>query len=415
MSKLKSGLIIVTAGSAVFATHALYSGNPRFYSEVAMPTVQKCCSAERAHNLAISAARLGFYPRMKRVSPDILRTNVLGYNLDNPIGLAAGFDKHCEAMEGLLNFGFGFIEVGAVTPKPQPGNAKPRVFRLEEDNAVINRYGFNSIGHEKAVENYNKWLCRSTSRNTNTSNSDGKREHFIGVNLGKNKETEDPAVDYIEGVKAFGPLADFLVINVSSPNTPGLRTLQGQEQLKQIIKSVVSARDSLKGPVRKPIFVKIAPDLTERDCVDIASVVAARDSGIDGLVISNTTITRPPTLKSSNKSEQGGLSGEPVKNMSTKLIQDMYRLTGGRVTIIGVGGVFTGQDALDKIKAGASLVQIYTALAYHGPPVVNKIKKELANLLEKEGFTSVSEAVGINVRGISKPANNKATKSTIQQ
>lgn len=391
--KLKPMIWIATGGTALFAGNALYSGNPKFYSEVAMPIVQKFTDAESAHKLAIFSARRGIYPRMSHYSHDNMEIQVLNKNFKNPVGLSAGFDKDCEAIDGLLNFGFGFIEVGGVTPEPQPGNPKPRVFRLKEDDSVINRYGFNSCGHAPVVERMKAWYDMKSS--TKSDDYTG----IVGLNLGKNKLTEDPVSDYVKGVQTFGAYADFLVVNVSSPNTPGLRKLQGAEQLKQITSAVVKARDELERENKPAILVKIAPDLTEKDMIDIASVVGARDCGVDGLVISNTTMSRPASLKSINRAETGGLSGPPLKDMSTNLIRSMYKLTSGRVVIIGVGGIASGQDALDKIKAGASLVQIYTVLAYQGPPVVNRIKKELSELLEKEGFNSVSEAVGVDILG----------------
>ena len=388
---LKQLLFIASGGTTLFACHALYSGNPKFYSQVVMPSVHKLTTAENAHNFAIFCAKSGLYPSASDVEFDNLKTHALKKSLKNPIGLAAGFDKHCEAMEGLLNFGFGFIEVGGVTPEAQPGNEKPRVFRLEEDLAIINRYGFNSCGHIPAVKRFQTWFDRQT-----VDQQQGERG-IVGVNLGKNKTTEDVASDYVKGVQAFGPMADFLVINVSSPNTPGLRKLQGSEQLKTIVSAVVKERNELVRKDKPPILVKIAPDLTEKDKIDIAYVVAAKDSGVDGLIVSNTTVTRPSDLKSSNKREIGGLSGAPLRSLSTDTIRDMYRLTSGRLTIIGVGGVFSGKDALEKIKAGASLVQIYSSLAYLGPPVVTTIKQELSELLQQEGYDNVSQAVGVDV------------------
>lgn len=390
-SKLKPMIWIAGGGTALFAGHALYTGNTKFYAEVAMPVLQRFTDAESAHKMAVFSAKYGLYPRMKNFSHDNLKIEVLNKQFDNPVGLSAGFDKDCEAIDGLLNFGFGFIEVGGVTPQPQPGNEKPRVFRLTEDRCIINRYGFNSCGHETAVQRMSTWY--------ETKSESANYRGIVGVNLGKNKTTEDPVSDYVKGVEAFGPMADFLVINVSSPNTPGLRKLQGQEQLKSITAAVVKARNNLDRTNKPPVLVKIAPDITEKDMIDIASVVGAKDSGIDGLVISNTTMARPDSLVSRCKTETGGLSGPPLKDVSTNLIREMFKLTSGRLVIIGVGGISSGQDALDKLKAGASLVQFYTALTYEGPPVVNRIKKELSDLLEKEGYNSVAQAVGVDVIG----------------
>lgn len=308
---------------------------------------------------------------------------VFGREFSNPVGLAAGFDKDGEGVRGLTKIGFGFIEIGSVTPEPQPGNPKPRVFRLKEDKAVINRYGFNSEGHEAV---YNRLKDRVTEQDN----------CLLGINLGKNKSSTDPISDYTQGVEKFSRLADYLVVNISSPNTPGLRDLQGKQKLQNLLDKVIERRDEME--VRKPLLVKIAPDLTDRDKEDIAAVVTSRKGYVNGLIISNTTVRRPPSLKNPSKTEEGGLSGPPVRDMSTKTIADMYRLTNGSIPIIGVGGVSSGQEAYKKIRSGASLVQLYTALVYEGPPVVKKIKRELEELLRRDGFKSISEAVGADVK-----------------
>jgi len=331
MSKLRTIFIVSTGATVLFSGYELHQGNPKFYANVAMPVIQRLTSAESAHRLGILSAKYGLYPRCSN-EYERLQITVMGKKFRNPIGLAAGFDKHIEAPAGLLNFGFGFIEVGGVTPVPQPGNDKPRVFRLCEDGAIINRYGFNSEGIPAAVSRLERW---SKQR---------QPDDVIAVNLGKNKTTTDAASDYVKGVEAFGPLADFLVINISSPNTPGLRQLQGQEQLRGIVTAVCEARDKLVRADKPPIFIKIAPDLTDKDKIDIATVVTQKNCGVEGLIISNTTVSRPKTLMSPNKVETGGLSGKPLKDMSTDLIREMYRLTSGRLTLIGVGGVFTGKN-----------------------------------------------------------------------
>ncbi|KAK3744480.1 hypothetical protein QZH41_012893 [Actinostola sp. cb2023] len=373
-------------------------------------------------------------PRDTQKDPEILNTRVFGLSFSNPLGLAAGFDKNGIAVDGLLKMGFGFVEVGSITPKRQDGNPHPRVFRLIEDKAVINRYGFNSEGHEQVRQHL------QYQENNN-------RQGILGVNLGKNKTSEDAVADYIKGVECFGSMGDYLVINISSPNTPGLRAMQGKEQLTKLIDEVIvyqyvesftykygtesktsiqpiTARKIIAQPIRMlghdmvttqhhgtnytvltarnklperpPVMVKIAPDLTPKDKEDIAAVITRSHAQIDGIIISNTTVLRPSTLKSKNSKETGGLSGEPLTKMSTEVIKDMYKLTNGTLPIIGVGGISTGQDAYDKIKAGASLVQLYTALVYHGPPIIKQIKRELTELLRKDGFNSVSEAVGID-------------------
>ncbi|CAN7982746.1 unnamed protein product, partial [Ixodes hexagonus] len=302
--------------------------------------------------------------------PHWQRTELFGLHFENPVGLAAGFDKHGEGVAGLERWGFGFVEVGSVTPLPQPGNPKPRVFRLSEDLAVINRYGFNSVGHNQVF----------------TSLEAGRHswKRPVGVNLGKNKESASAADDYAQGVLKFGELADYLVINVSSPNTPGLRGLQRQHELKQLLKQVLQARDSL--PKRTPILVKLAPDLSDQEKADIAAVVTSKECRVDGLVVCNTTIGRPPDLRSEHKHEAGGLSGKPLTDLSTKTIADMYHLTKGHMPIIGVGGVMTGDDAYAKVRAGASLLQMYSALVFYGPPAVGTVKRRLAELLRYWGL-----------------------------
>lgn len=304
----------------------------------------------------------------------------MGIDLKNPIGLAAGFDKNAEAVPGLNEIGFGFIEVGSVTPEPQPGNEKPRVFRLVEDSAIINRYGFNSDGLAKVQERLK--ILRSANDFSGV----------LGVNLGKNKTSETPVEDYKRGIHALGPYCDYLVVNISSPNTPGLRSMQSKRELEELLKECVLERDRL--PKRVPLLLKIAPDLNESELKDIANVIQKKSTKIDALIVSNTTIARPESLTSGDAKEVGGLSGAPIKDMSTKVIGQMYKLTKGQVPIIGVGGVATGQDAYEKILQGASAIQLYTAMAFHGPPVVNRIKSELSELLEQNNFKNVQDAVG---------------------
>lgn len=305
---------------------------------------------------------------------------LIGLDLKNPVGLAAGFDKNAEGVEGLNNVGFGFLEIGSVTPEPQPGNATPRVFRLLEDRAIINRYGFNSDGH-LAVQERLKSL-----------RADGKFEGILGVNLGKNKTSDNAVEDYKKGIDALGPYCDYLVINISSPNTPGLRSMQNKKELEELLKATVEQRNKLERPV--PLLLKISPDLNESELKDIANVIQKKATKIDGLIVSNTTIARPDSLNSSHAAEIGGLSGAPLKALSTQVIGQMHKLTKGQVPIIGVGGIECGQDAYDKILAGASAIQIYSSMIYQGPPVVNKIKSELSALLESNNYKSVQEAVG---------------------
>ncbi|XP_051984164.1 dihydroorotate dehydrogenase (quinone), mitochondrial-like isoform X2 [Xyrauchen texanus] len=383
----KEAIKIIGCGSALFLGYLTASGDEHFYANALMPVLQRFVGAETAHVMAVRLIGLGLVPRNNYKDPSSLEVHVMGRRFQNPVGIAAGFDKHGEAVDGLYKLGFGFVEVGTVTPKPQEGNPKPRVFRLEADQAVINRYGFNSCGLTAVFERL------KAREHTQSHLTKGKP---LGINLGKNKLSTDAVADYVQGVQTLGPLADYLVVNVSSPNTPELRDLQGKEKLRHLLDKVLKARDSLQEDNRPPVLVKIAPDLATQDKRDIAEVIM--EVGVDGLMVCNTTVDRPTTLKDPQKEENGGLSGQPLKQMSTDTVREMYTLTQGKVPIIGVGGVASGQDALDKICAGASLVQLYTALIYQGPPVVNKIKRELEDLLKAQGFTCVAEAVGAGHR-----------------
>ncbi|ESO81935.1 hypothetical protein LOTGIDRAFT_170476 [Lottia gigantea] len=371
-------VIVCGGGTLLFFGLSTYRGDEKFYTNMVMPAT-RLLDAETAHNLAVKVSK---YNILRKPPPDppSLESKLWGRKFSNPVGLAAGFDKQGEAVEGLLRMGFGFVEVGSVTPEPQSGNPKPRVFRLKEDKAVINRYGFNSDGHQVVADRLNKQIF--------------SEKGIMGVNLGKNKTSPDPVADYIKGVQVFGKMADYLVVNISSPNTPGLRAMQGRKQLEELLQKVSTERDKLK--TRVPLLVKIAPDLTSDEKKDIADIVTKSKSGVDGLIVSNTTVSRPESLQSQNKAETGGLSGLPLKQLSTSTISDMYKLTQGKIPIIGVGGIASGQDAYEKIKAGASLIQLYTALVYHGPPVVKKIKKELDQLLQADGYSNVQDAIGMD-------------------
>jgi len=379
--KIKSLLYVTTSAFGAFSAISIYKGNEKFFDSFVMPVVHTL-NPETSHRIAIIASKYGLFSRSSYEDPVTLRTKVWHINFDNPIGIAAGFDKQGEIIEPLHKIGFGFVEVGSVTPVPQPGNEKPRVFRLQKDEAVINRYGFNSDGHEAVYS-------RLHSLKSGTS-----FVGIIGVNLGKNKNSEDPVKDYVDGIKKFGDVADYLVINISSPNTPGLRSWQTKQKLQELLAKLVAARNELSGTVKPPLLLKLAPDLTQEQRKDIADVLRDKKCCVDGLVISNTTTERMPNLSDRQAVERGGLSGRPLTDLSTALIADMYRLTEGRLPIIGVGGVFSGKDAYDKIKAGASLVQLYTAFVYHGPPRVSRVKRELDELLRTDGWSSVAEAVG---------------------
>jgi dihydroorotate dehydrogenase len=334
---------------------------------------------EAAHELTLRALEiggarlLGGFARQAS-DPPILAQRLWGLDFPNPVGLAAGFDKDARVPDAMRRLGFGFVEVGTLTPRPQPGNPKPRLFRLEEDQAIVNRMGFNSRGLDAVVDRLSRRL----------------RSGIVGVNLGKNRDSGDAAADYAQGILRTAPFADYLVVNISSPNTPGLRDLQASEALRALLPQLMAAREETGSSI--PLLVKIAPDLTQQEGRDIAQV--ALDSGIDGLIVSNTTVERPPGLSGRHAKEAGGLSGRPLFVPSTALLADMYRLTEGRLPLIGVGGVASAAHAYAKIRAGASLVQLYTALVFEGPGLVGRIKSGLAALLRNDGFASVAEATG---------------------
>lgn len=333
---------------------------------------------EAAHFIAIQSLRNGlvYTPEYKseRLSQDIW-----GLNFKNPIGMAAGFDKDAEAVDGLLEQGFGHVEIGTVPPKPQSGNPKPRLFRLSEEKSIINRMGFNSKGLDIFLENI--------------KNVKGQKG-IVGINIGKNKDTENFLSDYVFCFSKLYEFADYITVNVSSPNTAGLRSLQHKKQLTELLSALVEARVQCKNYFKDknvPILLKIAPDLEENDMNDIAQVVLERK--IEGLIVSNTTISRKD-INSKYKDEIGGLSGPPLFEMSTEVLRNMYKLTEGKIPIIGVGGISTPEQAYQKIKAGASLVQIYTAFIYQGFKLIYDINKKLDEFLEKDGFKNISEAVG---------------------
>jgi len=332
---------------------------------------------ERAHRLALAALKSGLMAGDRRPDSSRLEQTLFGLRFPNPIGLAAGFDKDGEVYRQTLGLGFGFVELGSVTPKAQPGNPRPRLFRLTADRAVINRMGFNNQG-----------IAAMAQRLQNRDHACG----IVGVNLGKNKDQADAAADYAAGTRLLAPLADYLVINVSSPNTPGLRALQGRGALEALIGTVLEARAGSK----PPLLLKIAPDLTDADRQDIAEVALA--SGIDGLIVSNTTIARPAGLDPRFAGEAGGLSGRPLLEPATAVLRDIYKRTEGKLPIIGVGGVARAEDAYAKIRAGASLVQLYSALVFEGPGLVRRIKDGLAALLERDGFKNITQAVGADHR-----------------
>jgi len=329
--------------------------------------------AETAHRLAVRALASGWLPPTSHADPPVLAQQLWGLHFPSPVGLAAGLDKHAEAPDALLDAGFGFVEIGTVTPRPQPGNPRPRLFRLDEDRGAINRMGFNSEGLE-AVK------ARLARR---------QPLRILGLNVGANKDSPDHAADYVTGLRALAGLGQYYVVNVSSPNTPGLRGLQAKDRLDDLLWRLSEAR-----PPKGPLLVKIAPDLSEAELADIVEVSLQR--GIDGLIVGNTTIGRPPTLKSRHKDESGGLSGAPLKPLAHEVLRRAYRLTRGRLPLIGVGGIESGADAYARIRAGANLVQLYTALVFDGLGLVVRIKRELAALLARDGLASVAAAVGLD-------------------
>jgi dihydroorotate dehydrogenase len=325
--------------------------------------------AETAHRLTVKALRL-MPPRRPPDFPSSLGSRVAGIDFPTPVGLAAGFDKDAEVPEQMLFLGFGFVEVGTLTPRPQEGNPKPRLFRLRKDRAVINRLGFNNGGQPAA---YGRLQL------------DMRLPGIIGVNVGANKDSEDRIADYASGVRAMAQVADYLTINISSPNTPGLRGLQEKGALEELLAAVREVRS------KKPIFLKVAPDLMDGDPERI--VRAAIDHGIDAIIVSNTTVSRPP-LRSNHANEAGGLSGAPLKPLALGALRRFHSASGGEMPLIGVGGIASAEDAWERIRAGASLIQLYTAMVYEGPGVAARIARGLAHLLRREGFANIAEAVG---------------------
>jgi dihydroorotate dehydrogenase len=331
--------------------------------------------AEAAHRATIALLKAGgaLLPAAPADDPK-LAISLFGRLFPNPLGLAAGFDKNAEVTDVMLKLGFGFVECGTVTPRPQPGNPRPRMFRLRQDRAVINRLGFNNQGMAAAAE-------RLSAR---------PRQGIVGINIGANKDSADRIADYRETFARLSPLADYVTVNISSPNTPGLRGLQNKDELERLLAVVTEERARAGSTV--PLLLKIAPDLDEHALDDIANTVLA--SGIEGMIVSNTTLARPATLKSTNARESGGLSGAPLFAPSTAILKAVRQRVGTEIVLVGVGGVSSGADAYAKIRAGASLVQLYTAMAYEGPGIITRIKRELSALLARDGFARVADAVG---------------------
>ena len=333
--------------------------------------------AERAHHLSIALLRLMPNPTPSRADPALVQT-VAGIRFPNPVGLAAGYDKEGLVAHKMHRFGFGFTELGTLTPMPQPGNPQPRLFRLVEDRAVINRMGFNNGGLAAAAERVAK--RRSPA---------GQGGPVVGINIGANKDAADRIADYVTGVTCMAPLADYLTVNISSPNTPGLRALQDRAALDQLLGAVMTAR----GANKTPIFLKVAPDLEPADVEDIAA--ACLDHHVDALIVSNTTISRPQ-LRSAHAEESGGLSGAPLTDLSLQRLRDFRRILGGRLPLIGVGGIATAEQAYARLRAGASLIQLYSALVYEGPYLPKRINGGLKQLMARDGFNQISQIIGID-------------------
>jgi dihydroorotate dehydrogenase len=331
---------------------------------------------ESAHRLTIAGLKAGLGPRSHAPADPILATPLAGLNLANAVGLAAGFDKNGEVAAAMLRAGFGFVECGTATPKPQAGNPRPRLFRLTEDRAVINRMGFNNDGLEAFAAN----LARRAAGGV------------VGANIGANKDSADRIGDYVRGMSAIWGLAEYVAVNISSPNTPGLRALQEKGALEDLLGALAQARRELPLMAVAPIFLKVAPDLDDAEVSDI--VEAAVKFGLQGLIVSNTTVSRPKTLVSAHRTESGGLSGAPLMERSTALLRLFHQAAGGRLALVGVGGVQSGADAYAKIRAGASAVQLYSAMVLEGPGLIPRIRQDLAACLRADGFRSLAEASG---------------------
>ena len=331
---------------------------------------------ETAHDLAIKSLKLNFLPEsfFSVENEEILKTTLFGKEISNPVGLAAGFDKNGEVYNEILKLGFGFVEVGTITPKKQYGNQKPRIFRLGKDHALINRLGFNNDGSEI--------IKRRIENNTPTG--------LLGINIGPNKETANMTNDFIECAETFFPLGDYITINISSPNTEGLRDFHKSEILKELLSKINYIRE--KSNFNKSFILKISPDLKESYMSQIINLIL--EYKIDGIILTNTTDGNRENLLDKNKEEKGGLSGRPLRDLSTQFIKKFYQELKGKVPIIGVGGIDSGQSAFEKITAGATALQLYTGMIYKGPTIVKDIKKELIDILKKEGFKNIKEAVG---------------------
>ncbi|TPP62462.1 Dihydroorotate dehydrogenase [Fasciola gigantica] len=373
--RLRSAVSVLGLGLGIFVSQALYTGNERFYREVVMPLSHIVVrDGERAHKLALKACELGIVPRRSNATFPDLQRNVFGLHFDHPVGLAAGFDKDGDAALSLLKAGFSFVEVGSVTPLPQSGNPRPRIFRWESQEAVINRCGFNSEGHDAVYEKL--------------KNRPWAGHGIVGVNLGCNKTSTDPIEDYVLGVRKFGPIADYLVINVSSPNTPDLRMMQQKEALCSLLDRVLEARNSLQK--KTPVLLKISPDESDQVLHDIVDIALHPKTRVDGIIVSNTTLATydqavacgaapvPNQTTDKKTTVWGGLSGRPLRDKSTACLKKVVSLTKGQLPLIAVGGISEPTDAIERLEEGASLVQLYTSMIYQGPPVAHRIANGLS-------------------------------------
>lgn len=356
----------------------------RTFDALTLPLLRKL-DAEYAHGLAIRGLKL--LPPPRRIRPDHPRLAVraFGLNFPNPVGMAAGFDKNAEAPDALLRLGFGFVEIGSVTPKPQGGNPRPRLFRLERDNGIVNRMGFNNDGADVV-------LRRLAARAQNGG--------IVGVNVGANKDAADRTADYVKLIETFAPVASYFTVNVSSPNTPGLRNLQQAGALDDLLARVIEARERVRRLAGEtPVLLKIAPDLTLSELDDVVHV--ARRRKVDGMIVANTTLARPPSLRETQRAgEQGGLSGKPLFRLSTRMVAETYVRVEGAFPLVGVGGIDSGGTALTKIRAGASLIQLYSSLVYKGLGLVDEIKTDLVSYLQRTSHDSLSEIVGADAAQI---------------
>ncbi len=347
---------------------------------------------EMAHGLTIRALKTGLVKGCGGADDPRLKVTLWQRNFPNPVGLAAGFDKNAEVVAPMLSHGFGFVECGTVTPRPQDGNPKPRIFRDATHEAVINRMGFPGHGVDVFKANIEKFLSARP-----------RPAGIVGLNIGMNKTQKEPAKDYCHLVRTLGPYADYFTVNISSPNTPGLRNLQERDNFLDLIGQIMAERKRSCGTSNPPpLLVKLSPDLRDEQVGELAQ--AALDSGIDGLILTNTTLDRPDYLDPAFATQQGGLSGEPLCDKSTEVIAKFYKATDGKLPIIGVGGISSAQDAYDKIRAGASLVQLYSALVFHGPALVNDIKAGLIRLMDRDGVKNIEDAIGVHSQNNPKAA-----------